>query len=141
MPAPRWLALLLALGPVLGEGGPPWPGPVLHRCWEVVRGLEVQALYRENGVTLVLLGRERPYLLLALEGGGLRPHPGPPRGRPLPRRPLAFLGELSLARRVVVLPREYRCFVLHRGLVVGVLRLGQDLEPLPLPEVPKMPPP
>ena len=57
---------------------------------------------------------------------------GPIRGKPMRMRPFFFLRELSLARRVLVLPEGYRCFVLHRGRVVGVLRLGLDLTPLPL---------
>lgn len=109
------------------------------RCREVVRGLRVQALYRGEGGVLVLLGRERPLLLLALEEGRPMPHAGPLRGRLVEKRPLPFLGELALARQVVAAGREYRCFVLHRGRVVGVLRLGEDLEPLPVPGVP--PPP
>ncbi|MGC8875525.1 hypothetical protein [Thermus sp.] len=134
----RWPVLLLAFfGMALGgEPGPFSEEAVLLRCAEVVRALEVLALYREGGATLVLLGRERPLLLVALEGERPYPHLGPPRGRPLPRRPLPFLREFSLARRVVVLPGEYRCFVLHRGRVVGVVRLGEDLRPLPLPQGP-----
>ncbi|GGM97033.1 hypothetical protein GCM10007092_08370 [Thermus composti] len=128
---PLFLALL---GLALGEGS--GPEAVLGRCFGVLRGLEVQALYQGEGALLVLLGQEKPLLLLALEGGRPFPYLGPPRGRHLARRPLPFLRELSLARRVVVLPREYRCFVLHRGRVVGVLRLGEDLNPLPLPDLP-----
>ena len=118
----RWLAgLLLLAQAVLGQGGA--GGPVaspsgeylgeraLFRCLEVLKGLEVQAFYREGPDLLVLLGRERPLLVLALEGGRLWPHPRPPRGRPLPKRPFPFL---------------------HRGRVVGILRLDQDLRPLPL---------
>jgi len=122
--------LLLLLGLALGEG--PGPEAARARCLEVLRALEVLALYREDGTTLVLLGQERPLLLLAVERGRPFPHLGPLKGRPLPRRPFAFVKELSLARRVVALPGEYRCFVLHRGRVVGVLRLGEDLTPLPL---------
>lgn len=129
------LLLVLAAGLALGEG-PAWPRPsaeaVLLRCQEVVRGLRVRALYREGGALLVLLGGERPLLLLALEEGRPLPHMGPLRGKPLGKRPLPFLRELTLARQVVVLAGEYRCFVLHRGRVVGVLRLGLDLSPLPL---------
>ncbi len=132
------MLLLTLLGMALGEEEPrPLPGEaVLLRCGEVVRGLEVLALYREGRATLVLLGREAPLLLLALEGERPYPHLGPPRGRRLPKRSLPFLKELSLARRVVALSGEYRCFVLHRGRVVGVLRLGEDLHPLPLPQAP-----
>ncbi len=127
------MLLLPFLGLALGEEPRPFSGEaVLLRCAEVVRTLEVLALYREGRATLVLLGRESPLLLLALEEGRPYPHLGPPRGRPLPRRPLPFLRELSLARRVVALPGEYHCFVLHRGRVVGVVRLGEDLRPLPL---------
>ena len=122
--------LLFLLGFALGEGS--GPEAALRACLQVLRGLEVQALYRGEGSTLVLLGQERPLLLLAVERGRPLPHLGPPRGRPLPRRPIPFLRELSLAPWAVVLPREYRCFVLHRGRVVGVLRLAQDLRPLPL---------
>ncbi|GAB5603443.1 hypothetical protein FJNA_19690 [Thermus sp. FJN-A] len=133
------LVALLALGegPTLGEAFPPGrpPAEVLLRCQEVVRTLEVQALYRGEEGLLVLLGRERPLLLLVLEGGRPMPHMGPLRGHPLEKRPLPFLREFSLARRVVVLPGEYRCFVLHRGRVVGVLRLDRGLKPLPLPGV------
>nr|WP_232822516.1 hypothetical protein [Thermus sediminis] len=116
----------------LGEGSVPRAEAALLGCLQVLRGLEVLGLYREEGATLVLLGRERPLLLVALERGRPMPHLGPPRGRPLARRPLPFLRELSLARRVVVLPGEYRCFVLHRARVVGVIRLSEDLEPIPL---------
>jgi hypothetical protein len=122
--------LLFLLGFALGEGS--GPEAALRACLLVLRGLEVQALYREEGSTLVLLGQERPLLLLAVEQGRPLPHLGPPRGRPLPRRPMPFLSELSLARWVVALPGEYRCFVLHRGRVVGVLRLAHDLRPIPL---------
>ena len=90
----RWLAgLLLLAQAVLGQGGA--GGPVA--CLEVLKGLEVQAFYREGPDLLVLLGRERPLLVLALEGGRLWPHPRPPRGRPLPKRPFPFLRELTLA--------------------------------------------
>jgi hypothetical protein len=126
--------LLFLLGVALGEGS--GSQVALRGCLEVLRGLEVLGLYQEEGITLVLLGREKPLLLLALERGRPMPHLGLPRGRLLPRRPVPFLRELSLARWVVVLPGEYRCFVLHRGRVVGVLRLGEDLKPLPLPELP-----
>ena len=139
----RWLAgLLLLAQAVLGQGGA--GGPVaspsgeylgeraLFRCLEVLKGLEVQAFYREGPELLVLLGRERPLLVLALEGGRLWPHPRPPRGRPLPKRPFPFLRELTLAPWVLEVEGEYRCFVLHRGRVVGILRLDQDLRPLPL---------
>ncbi|GLV47742.1 hypothetical protein TJA_09090 [Thermus sp. LT1-2-5] len=125
----RGLALLLLLGLAWAQGG---EERALARCLEVVRALEVQALYREDGVVLVLLGRERPFLLLALEGGRPMPHAGPPRGRPMGRRPLPFLRELTLARFVAVGEKEYRCFVLHRGRVVGVLRLAKDFSLLPL---------
>lgn len=129
------LLLVLAAGLALGEGSA-WPRPsaeaVLLRCKEVVRGLRVQALYREGGSLLVLLGGEKPLLLLALEEGRPLPHMGLPRGKPMGKRPLPFLRELTLARQVVALAGEYRCFVLHRGRVVGVLRLGPDLSPLPL---------
>ena len=139
----RWLAgLLLLAQAVLGQGGA--GGPVaspsgeylgeraLFPCLEVLKGLEVQAFYREGPDLLVLLGRERPLLVLALEGGRLWPHPRPPRGRPLPKRPFPFLRELTLAPWVLEVEGEYRCFVLHRGRVVGILRLDQDLRPLPL---------
>ncbi|WP_038058189.1 hypothetical protein [Thermus amyloliquefaciens] len=139
----RWLGvfLLLALGGwARGEEGPwglgPPPEEVRERCFAVVRTLEVQALYREGDTLVLVLGRaakESPLLLLALEGGRPMPHMGPIRGKPVRMRPFFFLQELSLARRVVALPGEYRCFVLHRGRVVGVLRLGLDLTPLPLP--------
>ncbi len=135
----RWLGvLLLGLGGLaLGEGGPKAlvlaPEEVLNRCGALVRVLEVQALYREGDTFLLVLGQKEPLLLLALEGDRPMPHMGPPRGRPIRKRPFPFLRELSLARWVVVLPGEYRCFILHRGRVVGVLRLGQDLSPLPLP--------
>ncbi|MEJ5337394.1 MAG: hypothetical protein WHT26_08885 [Thermus sp.] len=122
------LPFLLLAPPAFGQG----PGEVLARCALLLKGLEVQALYREDGVTLVLLGRGRPYLLLALEGGRPLPYAGPLRGRPLGRRPLPFLPELTLARRVLLLEGEYRCLVLHRGRVVGVLRLDPSLEPIPL---------
>ena len=65
----RWLAgLLLLAQAVLGQGGA--GGPVaspsgeylgeraLFRCLEVLKGLEVQAFYREGPDLLVLLGRE-----------------------------------------------------------------------------------
>lgn len=138
----RWLGvfLLLALGGwALGEEGPkgfgPSPEEVLTQCFKVVRTLEVQALYREGDTLVLVLGQpvgERPLLLLALEGGRPMPYMGPIRGKPMRMRPFFFLRELSLARRVLVLPEGYRCFVLHRGRVVGVLRLGSDLIPLPL---------
>lgn len=141
----RWFGLgLLALGGLaLGQGtgseplapGSLGPRAVLARCREEVRGLRPLGLYRGEEGLLVLLGQERPLLLLALEAGRPRPHVGPPRGRPVGQRPLAFLRELTLARRVAVVEGEYRCFVLYRGRVVGVLRLGMDLEPLPVPGV------
>ncbi|WP_243093726.1 hypothetical protein [Thermus thalpophilus] len=125
----RGLALLFLVGLAWAQGG---EERALVRCLEVVRTLEVQALYREDGAVLVLLGRDRPLLLLALEGGRPMPHAGLPRGRPMGRRPLPFLRELTLARFVAVGEGEYRCFVLHRGRVVGVLRLAKDFTPLPL---------
>ncbi|MFN3179945.1 MAG: hypothetical protein ACK4G4_03960 [Thermus sp.] len=137
----RWLGvfLLLALGGwAMGEEGPKGFGPsaeeALARCLKVVRTLEVQALYREGDTLVLALGQAegRPLLLLALEGGRPMPYMGPIRGKPMRKRPFFFLRELSLARRVLVLPEGYRCFVLHRGRVVGVLRLGLDLAPLPL---------
>lgn len=109
------------------------PEEVLNRCGALVRVLEVQALYREGDTFLLVLGQKEPLLLLALEGDRPMPHMGSPRGQPIRKRPFPFLRELSLARWVVVLPGEYRCFILHRGRVVGVLRLGQDLSPLPFP--------
>lgn len=134
---PYSLQELLARLEALGQGGA--GGPVaylgeraLFRCLEVLKGLEVQAFYREGPDLLVLLGRERPLLVLALEGGRLWPHPRPPRGRPLPKRPFPFLRELTLAPWAMRVEGEYRCFVLHRGRVVGILRLDQDLRPLPL---------
>ncbi|WP_234553749.1 hypothetical protein [Thermus caliditerrae] len=141
------LGLLALAGLVRAEGSWPQRPPLASleaeavrlRCREVVRGLRIQALYWEEGRLLVLLGRERPLLLLAVEEGRPMPHAGPLRGRLVEKRSLPFLGELALARRVVAAGGEYRCFVLHRGRVVGVLRLGEDLEPLPLPGVP--PPP
>ncbi len=83
------MLLLVLLGMALGEEEPrPFPGEaVLLRCGEVVRGLEVLALYREGRATLVLLGRETPLLLLALEGERPYPHLGPPRGRRFPSGP------------------------------------------------------
>ncbi|AEV15628.1 hypothetical protein TCCBUS3UF1_5800 [Thermus sp. CCB_US3_UF1] len=132
--------MLLAWGLAWAEGSPPPSEAAFLRCREVVGGLEVQALYQGEGATLVLLGKGRPLLLVALEEGRPLPHAGPPRGKPMARRPFPFLRELSLARRVVVLAGEYRCFVLHRGRVVGVLRLGPDLEPLPLFPPPEGPP-
>lgn len=134
-----WAFLLLGLGMgALGEEGPrplaPEPrATVLRRCAEVLRTLEVQALYQEGGRFLLVLGRGEPLLLLSLEEGRPMPHMGPIQGKPMRMRPFAFLRELSLARWVVVLPGEYRCFVLYRGRVVGVLRLSLDLSPLPLP--------
>jgi hypothetical protein len=122
--------LLFLLGVALGEGF--GPEAVLKECLLLIRGLQVLGLYQEEGATLVLLGQERPLLLVAVERGRPMPHLGPLRGKPPARRPLPLLKELSLARQVVALPGEYRCFVLHRGRVVGVLRLGQDLRPIPL---------
>lgn len=140
-------ALLALMGLAQAEG--PGPRPLFMgnqeaeaaflRCREVVRDLRVQALYQGEGRLLVVLGRERPLLLLALEAGHPVPHTGPLRGRFVGKRPLPFLGELALARRVAAGEGGYRCFVLYRGRVVGVLRLGMDLEPLPLPGV--FPPP
>ncbi|MDM7325088.1 MAG: hypothetical protein P3W93_008970 [Thermus sp.] len=134
------LLLSLSLG-AMGEEAPKAlsPGPrveVLRRCAEVVRALEVQALYKEGGTLVLVLGQGmtgNPLLLLALEKGKPLPHAGPIRGRPLRKRLFPFVRELSLARQVLVFPKEYRCFVLHRGRVVGVLRLGLDLVPLPIP--------
>ncbi|BAW02366.1 hypothetical protein TTMY_1998 [Thermus thermophilus] len=139
----RWLVGLLLLaqavlgqgeadGPVASPSGAHLAERALFRCLEVLKGLEVQAFYREGPGLLVLLGRERSLLVLALEGGRLWPHPRPPRGRPLPKRPFPFLRELTLAPWVLEVEGEYRCFVLHRGRVVGILRLDQDLRPLPL---------
>ena len=71
----RWPLLLPLLGMALGEGPKPFPAEaVLLRCAQVVRALEVQALYREGGATLVLLGKGSPLLLLALEEGRPYPH-------------------------------------------------------------------
>lgn len=131
-----WAFLLPLLGLwALSQSGP-FPEAVLARCLGVLRTLEVQALYREDGALLVLLGRERPYLLLALEGNRPLPYAGPLRGRRVAKRPLPFLSELTLARRVLHQEGEYRCLVLHRGRVVGVLRLDFRLDPVPLPEEP-----
>lgn len=125
----------LALAPfllALGLAQAPGPEAVLRVCEEVLRGLEVQAAYREGGRLLLVLGEKRPYLVLGLEEGRLFPYPGPPRGRRVARPALVL--ELTLARRVLEGPRGYRCFLLHRGRVVGVLRLDPGLNPLALPE-------
>lgn len=40
---------------------------------------------------------------------------------------------LSLGNWYVAVPTGYRCFLTHQGRVVGVLLLGQNLEPIPNP--------
>lgn len=40
---------------------------------------------------------------------------------------------LSLGNWYVAAPTGYRCFLTHQGRVVGVLLLGQNLEPIPNP--------
>ncbi len=129
----RLLPWLLGLLPLLAWARPdPFPEEVLLACLGVLRGLEVQAVYQEGEWRYLVLGQEKPYLVLALRGGRLHPPPGPLRGRRVAWRPGA-LG-LSLARWVHRGPGGYRCFLLQGGRVVGVLRLDPDLKPLPLPQ-------
>ncbi len=130
-----WAGLFL-LGLAFAQAG---EGPALEaafaRCQEVVRRLRPLGLYEVRGRAVLVLGLpDLPLLPLALVRG--RPLPlGHPGEGVFPETPPSWLEELALARLVVREKRGYACFLVHRGVVVGVLRLGLDLKPRPF--VPK----
>lgn len=127
---PVWIGLLLSLAfAQVGEG--PGLEAAFGRCQEVVRLLRPLGLYEVRGRTVLILGLpDTPLVPLALRQG--RPLPlGHPGERVALEGPPKWLKELALARLVVRGKDGYACFLVHRGVVVGVLRLGPDLRPRP----------
>jgi len=125
----RFWAVLLLLGLALAQAG---EEAAFVRCREVVGLLRPLGLYEVRGRAVLVLGlSETPLVQLVLARD--RPLPlGHPGEGVFPEAPPPWLRELALARLVVRDRGGYACFLVHRGVVVGVLRLGPDLEPRPL---------
>ena len=147
LPSGWWLLLSLAPGLAQGyPGSPPAPAaaPILEVCQQTLGRLEPLFMYtqpldqKKLSIRLVLGIDNRPVIRLTLDAqaepvaNGLEvayPVERPAQGtdpqfwlRYLERLE-ALLPQLLLANWILPEQRGYRCFVVYRGRIVGVLRL------------------